>query len=356
MEISEITNPEEFEAMREEWNALVEQSANPLFFSRHEWHWTWWRHYGEGRPLHIVCVRNNGRLKAIFPLRTEEFRLKRLLRCRVAMPLGQGEASYQDAIIAKGFEIKALNALLNHAKEKRPEWEVLVLRKLHPASVWLSFATRSGPDRPTAVRQEDAAVPYIRLPRSSAGVEEGWSLKLRADIRRDRRKLESLGALETETVTSPTRLREVWPEFLELHEARWGLANLLTRGYARYRLFAYDLTLAAAEAGLLSFLVLRLRGAPVGYELCFDFLGTRYSFMRAWDPLHSKLGVGNVSLCLSIRDAIARGLDTYDFGGGSEKYKLSFAGHIHIPWSLVLPLGAGIRRRLVAWLECRDRR
>ena len=355
MEISEITDPGEFLAMRQEWNALVEASAQPLLYSRHEWLWAWWRTYGEGRDLHVVQVREQGRLWGVFPLIAAAVTLGRVLPGRVAVPLAQGQCSYQDAVIGRGWEEKAVTSLLAHLQQRHPDWDALVLRKLHPGSVWLSLAARGELGRQVRVWPEKLPAPYTYLPRRGEDLEGGWGHRLRSNQRRHLRALQKLGQVEMIDLGDGPDMLAALPHFLAQHEARWGLENLLALGYERYREFVVALTEEMAGSGLPHLLALTLDDKPVAYEYVFDYHQVRYSFMLAWDPAYRHCGVGSLVVQHALLTAVARGLDIYDFGAGTEEYKHYFSAYDRIPWGLAVPLKPGLKGRLLAYREAREK-
>jgi len=77
--------------LREEWQALLQQSsANPLFCS---WELAdiFWRHYADDRcALRVVCVREGRQLLAIFPFYIRQRRILRVLPVRTLLWLGSG--------------------------------------------------------------------------------------------------------------------------------------------------------------------------------------------------------------------------------------------------------------------------
>ena len=67
------------EPLRAEWDEVAERSRN--IFGTWEWAQTWWSHFGEGRPLHLVaCRRTDGTLAAHLPLHLATSSPIRLLR------------------------------------------------------------------------------------------------------------------------------------------------------------------------------------------------------------------------------------------------------------------------------------
>src|SRR5262245_8253506 len=60
-----IVEPDRFDAMRDEWSALLQRSSSDCVFLTHEWLSTWWQHLSEGRKLQVVVAREGARLVGI---------------------------------------------------------------------------------------------------------------------------------------------------------------------------------------------------------------------------------------------------------------------------------------------------
>src|SRR5262245_48226632 len=105
MQIQTIQTIDEFLGLRDEWNALLEASSSNCVFLTHEWLSTWWKHLAEGRRLHIVTARKDGKLVGVLPLAERAPQLARMMP-RILEFLGSGVigSDYLDAIVAKDYE------------------------------------------------------------------------------------------------------------------------------------------------------------------------------------------------------------------------------------------------------------
>jgi CelD/BcsL family acetyltransferase involved in cellulose biosynthesis len=71
---------------------------------------------------------------------------------------------------------------------------------------------------------------------------------------------------------------------------------------------------------------LDIDGVPAAAVMCVDHRRTRYLYNSGFDAALNHLSVGILCKVLSIRDAVARGLKTYDFLKGEETYKRQLGG------------------------------
>ncbi|NJL92368.1 MAG: hypothetical protein HC915_00945 [Anaerolineae bacterium] len=85
MKIQAFTSPHVFEALRPEWNALLQNSQQNYVFLTHEWQSTWWQAYHPGE-LWVLTLRDEAdNLQAIFPwfihTQPEKGRIVRWIGC-----------------------------------------------------------------------------------------------------------------------------------------------------------------------------------------------------------------------------------------------------------------------------------
>lgn len=352
MQISEITNPAEFEALRDEWNALVDTCANPLLYMRHEWLWAWWQYYGQGKALHVLCLRDGGRLKAGLPLIVDVMSLSGVLKFRCAHLAGQSVSAYQDAILARGWEKKAFAGLLAHIGNAHPDWDVLYLRRLHPASVLLSLCASSTLEGWHRVELPDRAIsPFALLPKDSEDISQGLSKKVRQNLQRATKRLSDLGPLKLTVGDATSADRVSLDTFFHFHEARWGQENLNRRGYQHYKPFITQAFTDSLPSGTARLFTLTAGETWLAGQLCWDHLGVRHSVMVAYNPDLREQEPGNVMNLLAMQEAAQRGYAAFDFGEGEESYKYHFAAHAWRTRRLML----GRKRRKLRILACAER-
>ena len=75
-DIKIITDYQEFRALKDEWNRLLEDNFSRGIWLRHEWYDCWWQAFGEGAELFVVVMYENSRLTAAIPLMIMPMRIK----------------------------------------------------------------------------------------------------------------------------------------------------------------------------------------------------------------------------------------------------------------------------------------
>ncbi|HZR45855.1 MAG TPA: hypothetical protein VFA47_04070, partial [Candidatus Manganitrophaceae bacterium] len=62
MAVAPIGTDAALAGLKENWDALQTETASPNPFLTWGWMASWWRHFGEGKRLEILAVRNHGEL------------------------------------------------------------------------------------------------------------------------------------------------------------------------------------------------------------------------------------------------------------------------------------------------------
>ena len=110
-----------------------------------EWLFTWWRHYGEGKQLRVILIKDHDQIIGIAPFMQWQYR-KGLYNINVLENICAQECDYSGIILAERID-DAMVTLLDHLQEITSNgktivriWHVpvqssflTVLRKEHPS-------------------------------------------------------------------------------------------------------------------------------------------------------------------------------------------------------------------------------
>ena len=142
------------------------------------------------------------------------------------------------------------------------------------------------------------------------------SPKLRATVRRQRRRLAAAGEVEFR-VHGPGETESVlaWlPRLEEARQQRWKGGGL-PPGYLA------ALVREGLPAGVVHASVLRLDGADLAWDLSFYLGGAFYGYIKAFDPAFQDFSPGSLHFCRLLEWLIADGAHSFDFMLGAEAYK-----------------------------------
>ena len=334
MHLQLYTDEEGFDALREQWNALLARSRSNTFFLTWEWQTTWWRCLGEG-DLYLLAWYEAGRLAAIAPLYLHDDSDGR----RRFDLVGCVEVSdYLDIIVAAGWEDAAHTALLDWlASDNCPQWDMIGLCNL-PES---SLTHRRLPEQAAirgwqAVTTLEDVCPLIQLPGSfETYLQEILSKKQRHEVRRKLRRIEEEAAVRWYAVDGSADLARQTDAFIHLHRlSKDEKESFMT---PEMEAFFREAIRVMHQAGWLYLAFIEINGAKAAAMLGFIYDGRLLVYNSGYDPAsYAELSPGIVLTARIIEDAIQRGLRVFDFLQGNEIYKYRFGAQDTAVYSTVV--------------------
>lgn len=314
--------------LAQEWSALDEASGAAVFLSP-EWLIPWMRHIAPGVEPRLLCVRDrDGRLVGILPLGFEQTRAfgRRIRRLFVLGERHVG-SDYLDVVAGLAHRRVVTLALGRHLRDVQAGWDVLDLCDLDSASPtpgWLQevldggdWGWRSTPRFTCPVERLDPGGDFDAFLKRT-GRRDNFLRRLRW--------FERQKGFRIQVTRRPEELAPAAEAFFRLHRLRWaaegGSQGIRGTGVEA---FHRDAMAGLAAAGKLRLTTLWVGEQPVasvyGIVQGRDFL----YYQSGYDPAWRAKSPGLVLVGLSFRDAMAEGLERYDFLRGTEAYKSEWA-------------------------------
>jgi len=336
-----IEDPLEFDALEEEWNALLDRSAVSVFQS-FEWQRTWWKHFGEGRKnarLHIVTLRLEDELVAVAPFYIDSVRSLGLLRLRRLLFVGHKDSDYLDILVSPGKERECVELIAAHLAERRELFDMALLEEItdrSPTGLLLQQAFLE--QGWAASRFVDEQCPRTPLRRTWEETVAALPVNYRREIRRRLRNIAKAYEVELELVPPGEQVEPAMREFIDMHQERW-IRDGHPGVFADRRRAAFHCEVAdrLSRRGWLFLAFLRADGQRCAANYGFSFrevLSTYLPGSRELDDL-AKYSPGRVLHAKSMEWAIDDGKKIYDFMRGREHYKYEFDATDVPNWSVV---------------------
>lgn len=295
----------------DEWDALADKAVDSSPWLRPGWIFAWWRAFGRGR-LELATLRRDGRLAAVLPL---EHRFG----------IFRSTANYH----TPSFGVLAADPQAGGELVR----DVLARR---PRRMELAFLDR---DETSAreFREVGSAFGYALLERvlersPYVPTEQGWDAyrasldgKMLRELRRRRRRLERDGQLEL-VVADGSRGRDgLLDEGFGVEAAAWkGRTGTAIASNVETERFYREIGRWAAERGWLRLAFLRLDGRPLAFDFAVEVGGRHYLLKTGYDPGYRALAPAVILRYEMISRAFELGLESYEFGGRDEPWKLQW--------------------------------
>lgn len=342
-----------FRALKEEWNALaLRSSPSPLV--RHEWFDAAFAHlYSRGANPLVFVVRENGCLRAAAALVS----LSSALSKRLTIPGG--------AIIHEpcGFIYDSEEALSVLTQAVFKSQSALALPRFGrdgpEARLFKKFSPKD------ALRLERCGRNTYRVPLKPTWQEFETSISRgrRSDMRSYRRRAEQRGYLTFEVVSpSAANFETAFDELLRVEASGWkGREKTAISCDARQRGFYTHYAKAAAQDGMLRFFFLRANGKTIAARMAVEYGNRLWDLRIGYDETWSRCAPGVLLTQETLRYAVERGLEGFEFLGKAESWERhwpceedTYVSMRFYPfsavaqWTLVLDAGEAFARKAVS--------
>jgi CelD/BcsL family acetyltransferase involved in cellulose biosynthesis len=324
-----ITDEPDFDRLADEWDALLDNSAQRVFFLRHAWTRAWWRHLAPaGATLHIICCRDaSGRLLGIAPLYRRKLGILGIPCVRELVLIGTGiefkSSEYLDVIAHRGHE-KLVAEAITACLRKREDWD----------RVWMYQAPAESRTLPQLVaafhghtwRESGETAPYVDTSVSWEDYKRVLGRSMRRNVEYYARRLFKTRTCEFRRVDSRPEALAALTVLARLHQMRWRSAGL--PGAINDLVFSLleDAVLEEFDAGRIRLWTLSIDGEVQGALLGFLDNGVLHYFQKGFNPAFVKEDIGTALLSLCIRDSFEDPqIRAFDFMSGGAPYKKLWA-------------------------------
>ncbi len=323
-----ITEPGEFEALSEVWNNLLQSngSENSLYLT-HEWVFTWWKHFSEGKKLNILLIEREKQIVGIIPLIRNEYRVG-LFKLHTLESMGAVNSNFVGLIPPENGE-EIISALLSYLVDELNKSNSIIMLKEVPEDSRFLILLRSHASvfsKNVAVKEKVTTLaPYILLPATCDEYFRSLSRKRRWVLRRGLRDLQKTHGFEFQ-ICAEEQLDNRLDEFFGLHQSRWRSDNI--NGIfsdPKMKEFYRDLATLFLNRNWLNFSYSTAGGEMTAAVYGYIYNGKMYAATTARDLRYAEYGVGHLHYMFLIKYAIEKGLREFDFLKGDEPYKFYWA-------------------------------
>lgn len=297
------------ESVAAEWDRLALGVGTPPFL-RPGWIAAWWEFFGSGR-LEVLVSRREGKLTGVLPVAR---------RAGGVFLLTNWHTPSAGAVAADDDARAALYAAAIAGGPRRFDASFLPAEAgdvgcLGEAAARYHLSTR--------VVQRS---PYVPIRGEWDAYWGSLSKNLRGTVRRCRNRLADHGEVTVEVGEGGDGLDVLLEEGFRLEGSGWkGEAGTAIVARPETRGFYEAISRWAAEDGILRLAFLRVDGEAVAFTLSFESNGRHYLLKPGHDAARDSLGPGTVLTADMVERAFSLGLDSYEFLGAADRYKLRWA-------------------------------
>jgi CelD/BcsL family acetyltransferase involved in cellulose biosynthesis len=345
-DIKIITDYQEFRALKDEWNRLLEDNYSKGVWLRHEWYDCWWQAFGEGAKLFVVVIYENGRLTGVIPLMIVRMRIKGM-RQRVLQFMENG-ITPRSGFIIPGMSVEKLKVLLDEIFRRTTSWDLAILNNIaHDDPSYRCAKDSFDRCRVRYVENPQRLSPYIQLSAGWEAVRASFGKRLKRNLSNMTNRLSREGEFALVTFSDASDLPKALSICEEISKRSWkGEAGKDMSGNDSRAKFYRLITAAAMENGWATIWFLKLNDKLIAFE--YGLAVDDYLLLLAidYDLEFRQFSPGTVLRSLVLEQLIGRGITTYDFAGTVYDYKLYWTKTLR-PHSQFWVFHSGIKSRIL---------
>lgn len=321
--VEEVPSVEGLEGLRDVWEEAQARSAPDNVFVTFDWALAWWRHFGTGRRLRVLVLRDGARAPVILPL-WEGPLWRRWTPFRKIQLVGTGLSDRLDLLLSED-PAESVERALRHLLARPMRWDVLDLREIPEGSPAVqavrTAATRLGLECEVSV---DSESPYLVI-------ESDWETffttrlgtKRRRMLRQHARRLEAeRGQVSITFNATPDGSRllsrlAAMPQEGQYH----GTDRRSIFESGPKRAFFEEIAQRFSRRGWLRVGVLELAGEAAAFRFAFQYAGKYFDYFTGYHRDYAQLSAGTILLSQVIEDCFRNGIREVDFLRGTEPWK-----------------------------------
>jgi CelD/BcsL family acetyltransferase involved in cellulose biosynthesis len=299
-----------------QWRELLARDPDSHVFATPEWNRLWWEEFGATKDLFFLTMRRDDEVRAIVPLYLKHEEQREVFRFVGGIDL----TDYLGPICSLEDRDEVAAALVGWFHDQEIGWDEFDAHNMPVpfgfAELLVDHADRRG-FQFRLDQEETSAV--LRLPDDWDGYLEGLTSKQRHELRRKRRRLgRDFPDAAFRTATEESLERDL-KTFVEMHRGAEGYKGHFMK--PEIATFFERIAHAFMPLGWLRLDFLEIAGRAVASTFSFERDGVFYLYNSAFETDAASVSPGFVLVTQLIESCIERGVRTFDFLRGPERYK-----------------------------------
>jgi len=337
------------EQIQESWDHLLEKSASNSFFLTWDWIYAWAKCYlKESRKLFVIVVYDKNEIIGIAPWYVEYVPSLNTTRKQINfMGTPESGSDYLDVFMKKGKEKEITNSIYEYImNDVRADWDCLTMTDIPASSHFMiHLINRINHEGKYIELTRGSYCPVANLPKNQEDFFSSLSKNRREQFRRHLKMLNSTGQISHETYIGADK--KSFDVFFHLYKKNWG------EECERFQQFIRNYSFTTHGKRNIYIDLLKYNGIYIAGLLHIQHNDSLLMYLMAIDKdFNPKISIGNVLVGLCIKEAIKKGLSSYDFLKGEENYKLHWANKINVSNNVyyyqkrLIPLAFAVKRQI----------
>jgi len=339
----EVATVADFAAMRETWNALLEQSSSNEIFLSWEWMHTWWEVYQDIHivPYILVGKDTTGTMIGIAPFYIEHA-AKGVHSGNKTVRFCSSLDTYPDhldLIVKQEHETRFTEKVFEFLKQHDGDWDEIKLDGIKEKAILqnylISMHHKSGYIVDSMISSE---CPYLPLQKNSGSVFDSLGMKSRSTLARKRKNLLErsnchYGIAGFEEEDSEKYFRTLF----SLHATRAERKGIKTT-FSGEKTYSFHKKFIASSSQDRKTVVAFIRDNDdfLVLHYCLRHNNKYYIYQTGISEEGERKSAGTILFSILIKNAYDEGSSEFDFSRGKHEYKLFWTDHVRRDYTLLI--------------------
>lgn len=345
-----IRSYDEFCALKETWNALLDRNFTTGVWMRHEWIDSWWQAFGTHSSLFIPMLRLKGEIIGILPLMIESTKLKGI-RQRMLKFIENGITPRTNFIMPE-ITLQHVAMMWQEVHRCSSEWDLAFLDNLASDNPGYEIFKRYLVANDIRFVESPARMsPYLEIGEGWDACYRAFGKRLKRNLANAKNRLKQLGEFKAIEMKSPSEIREALEICYAISRKSWkGELDKDIGGNPSRKAFYDQITEMGIRHGWASIWLLKLNEEYIAFEYVIQ-LGEHLLLLAIdYDQAYSRSSPGAVLRSLDLEQLAARDIRIYDFAGTNYDYKLHWTKTVR-PHSQFWIFNDRIKSRLLYFVK-----
>lgn len=318
MRIEVFKDNESFFELKADWEKIISTSEDSSIFQTWEWNFNWWQVYGveqKGKRqlnLSALVAYDCDTVVGIAPLCFEKIPMSLVRRL---VFLGGWQTDYCNFIIATGYHHIVVKAFIDSIENLIGIFDIVELKQLHSSFQVAKLI------KDIRFLQEVTLSTYLELPNVISELEKNVSKTMIRNLKYYRRSLQKKYDIHVVISDRQTFLKDI-EFFFDLHQRRWQMKGQPGALGQAEKSFHRRLGIDFLNKGYIKLFFLKANDEYIAAKCCYVYKRVMTSYLDGFAPNWANFRPGSILNYECIIHAIETGCNFYDFGVGSEKYKM----------------------------------
>lgn len=319
-----VSTYQAFLNLQSAWDLLADAAKLDHPFLEFEWIRAWLDCCGKGTRLNVLVLYADSEVVAIAPLILTRVKMWGIQLRKLGF-FYNDHVPRADFLIAHGRS-DVYRVIWKHLMENR-NWDFLQLCQLPDGSETLpQLQTLAAEDGCPSDVWASGAAPYVSMSESWDQYHEGLPSKHRSNLRNRFKRLNQVGAVEIEAITSEDDVEEAILPGLALEAAAWkGISGTAISSDPALTRFYTKFAERAAKKGWLRIHFLKTGPRRIAFDYSLVYKNRLFLLKLGYDPDFAAYSPSNLLFCLALQGSFERGMAVYDLLGQTADWKRNWA-------------------------------